>query len=919
MGEDSDEYWELLNEIQSGLSDSQEEQRLAEAALEHAHEENKVLQERIEELSRDMQQQVGQHYMEFRDQQVQLQQQLDIETTKHEHELGDAMHLIQVLSIWQQAAEAQVKGFETVQKSSSSMVERLQEDLSKAHTKDNQGQARQNELQETLTIQAQRLQDVQDERSVYQQEIRQGMTRELLGMTAFVPLVEEQRDQILDLEQQLLAKKAQQEVVRSEDDLQAQTKEWENQLASRQSQQKLNELQKKLDETQQQVQTKELDVRALTECLKDREQQNAQALSKIRQMETQMSTQDQQFISMEEKLKHLKQTKVNMQKALERQIASLKTIEKQNTQLSLESAELLITSNNADSAIQELKNKSSDMTKDRKGLAQNLKQTQAQVTQLQQENADMQKRMDRQRSKYESQLEKRTANTKASNVVFPRIRNWKVNSKNELEGNVYQHPTLGDGSKIVTSPLSHPSLALAQDGLAETKSGTIYRLGRPQKVTVTTSQPSFPNLSFPKSNPTAAPSTDKLKPVGTREEASRSVLNNAFSKPNSAGGGAVGNKLKSNSPPPKQQKEAPRIIAQNFANILFGAPSSPLDSSQLRNNPTEKPKTALEQRKPNPSFNIFDVSPNNLFNSNSVTIDKKETSKIQKETPKIPKTGESIQCTRGNSWLLAGPLRSSANGRCQIQMAYPADGGKEVMVKLSNNLDAIQREYTNYQKLRAGQLEGHIVKCHGFVKDHKEKSALILERGICDLKQHRNKGNMNDDEIRHALHAAVRCMDKVHQNRMVWTDLKTENFVLTDENTFKAIDLESHVTVKGPPMDYTPEACPPEFAKAYQKDDFDPESFTVEYSYDVWSFGMMAHELATGKGHFDGVSPSLIVQRIAKEEVPTLDETQDERLADLIKKCLEVDPRKRPNAKALLRHPYFRGMPSSSIFQFPSF
>ena len=42
-------------------------------------------------------------------------------------------------------------------------------------------------------------------------------------------------------------------------------------------------------------------------------------------------------------------------------------------------------------------------------------------------------------------------------------------------------------------------------------------------------------------------------------------------------------------------------------------------------------------------------------------------------------------------------------------------------------------------------------------------------------------------------------------------------------------------------MDYSPEACPPEFAEEYLAGR--GLEFRVDYHYDIWSFGMLMYEL----------------------------------------------------------------------------
>ena len=282
--------------------------------------------------------------------------------------------------------------------------------------------------------------------------------------------------------------------------------------------------------------------------------------------------------------------------------------------------------------------------------------------------------------------------------------------------------------------------------------------------------------------------------------------------------------------------------------------------------------------------------------------------------------------TIGNGkYLLSGKPIPTKNKRTSTMKAYLAGPdmqpkGDAVIVKLSSNEDAMQREYTNYQKLWSGVKRGLIVKCLDHFPDidskqsHRSTCALVLERGSQDLKQFLHFQPVVDDEtLKNALFAVARCMAGIHAARFVWTDLKTENFVaFEDANTgkmnFKAIDLESAVPVKGHPIDYTPEACPPEFAKAFEAKE--PHSFVLEYSYDVWSFGMMAMELSTGSGYFpDTLRWDAIIKRVAAlESVDVHSVVSDESLADLLSKCLSVDPKQRPTSNAILKHPYFRGV-----------
>jgi serine/threonine protein kinase len=133
----------------------------------------------------------------------------------------------------------------------------------------------------------------------------------------------------------------------------------------------------------------------------------------------------------------------------------------------------------------------------------------------------------------------------------------------------------------------------------------------------------------------------------------------------------------------------------------------------------------------------------------------------------------------------------------------------------------------------------------------------------------------------------------------------------------KGIDLESAIPAGNNPVDYSPEACPPEFATAFLAGD--GPYFILDYSYDVWSLGMMMLELAWGRGYFDGKNPAQITKWLrdsSDTEISLAEVECDEKLKDLISRCLKRDPKERPNLAQVLLHPYFITGPLSLFRNF---
>ena len=306
-------------------------------------------------------------------------------------------------------------------------------------------------------------------------------------------------------------------------------------------------------------------------------------------------------------------------------------------------------------------------------------------------------------------------------------------------------------------------------------------------------------------------------------------------------------------------------------------------------------------------------------------FDRKKEERRQQILARARTSSESIpeitDQTLGNGrYILAGQAIPSVNGRSLIQTAYRSSPigiptGEPLIIKISSNNQAMKREYDNYQKVSGGLKKGQFIRRKEFLPDAGKEmpgmSALVMQRGVDDVKAFMPKvgGRLEGPLLLDCAVTALRCMEALHSVRLVWNDLKTENFVVVeDERTgdisFRGIDLESCIPVKGNPIDYTPEACPPEFARSFMVGE--AESFALEFNYDVWSYGMFLYEISTGRGFFDGVSAELITKKLPTFE-PRMDNVPDQALADLIAKCLAPNPKDRPSLASINKHPFFDG------------
>lgn len=292
-------------------------------------------------------------------------------------------------------------------------------------------------------------------------------------------------------------------------------------------------------------------------------------------------------------------------------------------------------------------------------------------------------------------------------------------------------------------------------------------------------------------------------------------------------------------------------------------------------------------------------------------------------TKELGLTGKKVEGA-AKTYLLSGKPTTTSSGRSKLWTAYVEDKksglptGDALAIKISSHREGMERDNRAYKKVTNGFLrKGEFCRQRDFVpsiEGSKNECALVMDLGKEDLREFIDRQQQEDGvaprDLRDAASAAAQCLDAIHAAKLVWTDLKSENFVVFDTEehiVVKGIDLESAMPLKSNPVDYSPEACPPEFATAYLSGE--GSEFVLESSYDIWSFGMLLYELATGRGYFESKSgvkyqPTQIMKTLCTIE-PDVSAVKDEKLRDLISQCLSVDPKKRPSISQVLLHSYF--------------
>ena len=163
---------------------------------------------------------------------------------------------------------------------------------------------------------------------------------------------------------------------------------------------------------------------------------------------------------------------------------------------------------------------------------------------------------------------------------------------------------------------------------------------------------------------------------------------------------------------------------------------------------------------------------------------------------------------------------------------------------------------------------------------------------------------LSEVEVSTIMEMVLKGLIHIHKINLIHRDIKGANILLSEEGYAKLGDFgvgiqmtdeEYRTSKKGSPYWMSPQVI---------------LNRNYDMKTDIWSLGITCLELVEGEPPYGDLKPEEVMEKIAKNPpkagdiIDVKEHTED--FVNFVNLCLEIDPKKRPNADTLIKHPFIK-------------
>ncbi|CAB4433761.1 unnamed protein product [Rhizophagus irregularis] len=246
-------------------------------------------------------------------------------------------------------------------------------------------------------------------------------------------------------------------------------------------------------------------------------------------------------------------------------------------------------------------------------------------------------------------------------------------------------------------------------------------------------------------------------------------------------------------------------------------------------------------------------------------------------------------------------LNKGGSGTIYKAILLTDKGNEEVILKCHNNLNNSLNEFLNGWEYP--RYINSVIDLYGFTKNPVTSKYMVVM-------DYANKGNLRANLIRiikkywnqklYMLYEIISGLSKIHEENLIHCDLHDGNILNYNDKVEEEIKVDKiYISDLG--------LCQPVKSSSEKGDIFGVLPFMAPevlrgYSYapasDIYSFSMIMWEFTSGVPPFNDKAHDLqLCLNICKGERPEIIENTPQCYVDLMKKCWDEDPFKRPSSE----------------------